>query len=154
MVRTTSDDLDLIARRGSAIAHCPRSNRRHEHGDAPLAEMLSRGLRVGVGTDSVASVAPFDLLAEVGIARKLGRLSAEAALGLITLGAAGALGLDREIGSISPGKWGDLVALDLAGPVDAAKLADTLLTRGNAAVRLTVVGGREVFSRQPSAVSR
>jgi 5-methylthioadenosine/S-adenosylhomocysteine deaminase len=145
MVQATSDDLDLVARRGSAIAHCPRSNRRHQHGDAPLAEMLSRGLRVGVGTDSVASVAPFNLMAEVEIARELGRLSAEAALGLVTAGAARALGLDQEIGSISPGKWGDLVALDLGGPVDAARLADTLLSRGIAAVRLTVVGGREVF---------
>jgi len=110
--------------------------------------MLARGLRVGAGTDSVASVSPLDLLAEVRLARDLGGLSARDALGLVTISAARALGLEGEIGSLAPGKWGDLVACDLGGPVDAARLADTLLSRGSSAVRLTVVGGRTVFERR------
>jgi len=148
MVRAGAADLDLMARRGAAVAHCPRSNRRHGHGPAPLAAMLARGLRVGAGTDSVASVSPLDLLAEVRLARELGGLSAQDALGLVTRSAARALGLEAEIGSLAPGKWGDLVACDLGGPVDAARLADTLLSRGSSAVRLTVVGGRTVFERR------
>lgn len=145
LVRAAAGDLDLVAERGAAVAHCPRSNRRHGHGSAPLSAMLARGLRVGAGTDSVASVSPLDLLAEVRVARELGGLSAEDALGLATIAAARALGLDLEIGSLAPGKWGDLVACDLGGPVDAAGLADTVLSRGSAAVRLVVVGGREVY---------
>lgn len=153
VVRADSGDLALLARRRAAVAHCPRSNRRHGHGDAPLRAILDLDLRVGVGTDSVASVSPLDLLAEARAARELGGLSAEAALGLVTISASRALGLDGEIGSLAPGKWGDLAVVDLGGPVDAARLADTVLSRGGTAVRRTVVGGREVFSREPSAVS-
>lgn len=150
MVRADGGDLDLVARRRSAIAHCPRSNRRHGHGSAPLPEMLKRGIRIGVGTDSVASVSPLDLLAEARAAQDLGGLTADQALSLVTTSAASALGLESEIGSLTAGKWADLVAFDLGGPVDAAQLAGTVLTRGGAAVRLTVVGGREVFVSRES----
>jgi cytosine/adenosine deaminase-related metal-dependent hydrolase len=145
VVRATAGDLDRLARLGSAVAHCPRSNRRHGHGIAPLRGMLDRGLRVGVGTDSVASVSPLDLLAEAREARAIGGLSAEDTLQLVTAGAALALGLQAQVGTLTVGKWGDLVALELPGPVDAGQLADTLLSLGRGAVRLTVVGGREVF---------
>jgi len=147
-VTVNQPDLDRLAGRGVAIAHCPRSNRRHGHGPAPLAAMFQRGLPLGVGTDSVASVAPLDLLAEVRAARRLAGLTADAALQLATIGAARALGLDREIGSLTPGKWGDLVVMDLPAPVDAARLADTLLSRRPADVHATFVAGREVWRCQ------
>ena len=149
VVRAGDADLEILARRGAAMAHCPRSNRRHGHGAAPLAHALRRGIRVGVGTDSVASVTPLDLLAEVRAAREIAGLDPEAALRLATLEAARALGLDREVGSLVPGKWGDLVALDLPGTVDASRLAGTVLSRVNDDVRLTLVGGRDVYRREP-----
>jgi 5-methylthioadenosine/S-adenosylhomocysteine deaminase len=148
LVRAGSADLDVLVSRRAAVAHCPRSNRRHGHGNAPLRAMLDRGLRVGVGTDSVASVSPLDLLAETQAARELGGLSAEAALALATISAARALGLEGEIGSLASGKWGDLAAVHLGGPVDVARLADTVLSRGGTAVCLTVLAGREVFKRE------
>jgi 5-methylthioadenosine/S-adenosylhomocysteine deaminase len=147
VVRATEADLDALRLRGAAIAHCPRSNRRHRHGAAPVGRMLSRGLRVGLGTDSVASVSPLDLLAEARAAREATGLDAEAALRLMTVDAARALGLQAECGSLSPGRWGDLVALDLPGAVDASRLPDTVLGRARDAVRLTVLGGREVHHR-------
>lgn len=147
VVTATDSDLDRLAGRRVAIAHCPRSNERHRHGAAPLAAILQRELPVGVGTDSVASVAPLDLLAEARAARKLAGLTADAALRLVTLGAARALGLDPQIGSLTPGKWGDLVLLELPGPVDAARLADTLLSRHPSDVHATVLAGREVWRR-------
>jgi 5-methylthioadenosine/S-adenosylhomocysteine deaminase len=107
--------------------------------------MLKRGIRIGVGTDSSASVSPLDLLAEVREARELAGLTADQALALVTTSAASALGLESEIGSLSPGKRADFAVFDLAGAVDAGRLADTLLARGRAAARLTVIGGREVF---------
>lgn len=147
VVRADAADLDCLAERRVAIAHCPRSNAAHGHGAAPLRAMLERGLRVGVGTDSVASVAPLDLLAEVRAARALGGLSAQEALDLVTRGAARALGLERQIGSLVPGKWADLAAFELPSKVDAEPLLDTLLSLAPSAVRLTVVSGREVFRR-------
>lgn len=150
VVRAGDADLEILARRGAAIALCPRSNRRHGHGAAPLAHALRRGIRVGVGTDSVASVTPLDLLAEARAAREIGGLDPEAAVRLATVEAARALGLERDIGSLVPGKWGDVVALDLPGTVDASRLAGTVLSRVNTDVRLTLVGGRVVYRREPS----
>jgi 5-methylthioadenosine/S-adenosylhomocysteine deaminase len=147
LVQADPSDLDMVAAAGAALAHCPRSNQRHGHGTAPLAAMLTRGLRVGIGTDSVASVSPLDLLAEARSAQRIADLAAEAALELMTVGAARALGLEAEIGSLAPGRWGDLVAIDLPEAVDAARLAGTVLSRGREAIRLTVLGGRTVYRR-------
>jgi cytosine/adenosine deaminase-related metal-dependent hydrolase len=147
VVRAGDADLEILARRGAAVAHCPRSNRRHGHGAAPLARMLRRGLRVGVGTDSVASVSPMDLLAEARLAREVGELDADSALRLATLDAARALGVERDVGSLRRWKWGDLAVVDLPGAVDAPRLAGTLLARAHNDVRLTLVAGREVYRR-------
>ncbi len=140
-------DLDLLVRRRSSVAHCPRSNRRHGHGDAPLGAMLQRAIPVGAGTDSVASVAPIDLLAELAAARTLAGLTAAATLELATVGAARALGLEAEVGSLTPGKWGDVAVVDLPAPVDAGRLADTLLSRRSTDIRATFVAGRDVWRR-------
>ena len=153
VVRAGSRDLETLARRGAAIAHCPRSNRRHGHGAAPLAQMLARGLRVGIGTDSVASVTPLDLFAEARMAREHAGLDAEAALRLATLEGARALGLESEVGSLAPGKWGDVIAVGLPEAVDASRLAGTLLSRVHNDVRLTLLGGREVFRASRAGVS-
>jgi cytosine/adenosine deaminase-related metal-dependent hydrolase len=147
VVQANDSDLDRLAARRVAIAHCPRSNQRHGHGTAPLRGMLKRGLRVGVGTDSVASVSPLDLLAEARAARTIGSLNATEALRLVTLDASRALGLDGELGSLAPGKWGDLAAFALPGVVDAGQLMDTVMTRQAGDVNLTVLAGREVYRR-------
>ena len=147
VVQASGSDLETLARRGVAIAHCPRSNERHGHGRAPLAEMRQRGIRVGVGTDSVASVSPLDLFAEARAAGQLAGLSAGQMLALVTLDAACALGLEAGVGSLLPGKWADLVALDLPPRVDAAQLEDTVLARPRTACRLTLLGGRVVYRR-------
>jgi 5-methylthioadenosine/S-adenosylhomocysteine deaminase len=147
VVRADATDLDRLSSRKVAIAHCPRSNARHGHGPAPLRGMLDRGLRVGVGTDSVASVSPLDLLAEARAAQALAGLDAEQALRLVTSDAARALGLETEIGALARGRWGDLVILSLPGPVDASRVMDTVLMRPMGDVQLTVLAGREVYRR-------
>ena len=127
------------------IAHCPRANRRHGHGAAPLAAFLAAGLRVGLGTDSVASVSPLDLFAEAREAQILAKLAAADALALCTLGGARALGLEREIGSLTAGKRADIVVVDLPGMLDDP--ANLVLEVGPPGVRATFVGGREVYRR-------
>lgn len=145
-VRVNDSDIATLADRRVAIAHCPRSNRAHGNGDAPLAQLLAAGLRVGAGTDSVASVAPLDLRAEARAAQSIGGLSDDAALDLITRGAARALGLEREIGSLVPGKWADLLVMRLPGEVDAARLAGTVLALPPDAILRTLVSGRDVYA--------
>lgn len=144
VVQAGASDLDLIAERSAAVALCPLSNRAHGHGDPPLAAMLDRRIRLGVGTDSALSVGAPDLLAEARAARTLGGLDADRALGLCTLAGAAALGLEREIGSLERGKWADCVVLRAPGsPGDPP--AERALASGPGDVVTTYLGGRVVY---------
>lgn len=120
-VRVDAGDIARVARHDCAVAHCPASNAKLAHGIAPLAELLDAGIRVGLGSDSVASNNRMDLLDEARLAILLQRartvrhnaIPAAMALELATIGGARALGLDAEIGSLEVGKSADLAAFPL-----------------------------------------
>ena len=154
-VRVDGADVGAIAQSGAPVAHCPISNAKLGHGVAPLLELLSAGIRVGLGSDSVASNNRIDMLAEsrAAILGQRGRvarhdvLCARDALHLATLGGARALGLEREIGSLEAGKSADLAAFPLdasALPVHDAEAAAVFALPGVAA-RLVTVAGRELL---------
>jgi len=103
-VHLDAEDIPVLRGAGAAVAHCPRSNRAHGHGVAPLAALRTAGVRVGLGTDSVVSVGDLDLWAEAGAAG----LRGEEALRLMTLEGARALCWERVIGSLEAGKQADL----------------------------------------------
>jgi cytosine/adenosine deaminase-related metal-dependent hydrolase len=152
-IQLAPSDIALLARRDVPVAHCPLSNARHRHGTAPLSALRQAGIRVGLGTDSVASVGRLDCFAEARAARDSAGLSVEAAVALATLEGARALGLEGETGSLTPGKWGDVVAV-LPGGRDAApdrSPAEAVLGAGPDGVRLTVLGGRVVYRRETPA---
>jgi 5-methylthioadenosine/S-adenosylhomocysteine deaminase len=115
-------EIELLARRGATVAHCPASNLKLASGIAPVAELLRRGTAVAFGTDSAASNNRLDLFEEMRLAALLAKgasLDASAlpgwqALECATITAAAALGLAGRIGSIEVGKDADLVAIDLA----------------------------------------
>jgi cytosine/adenosine deaminase-related metal-dependent hydrolase len=122
-VKVDDEEIDLLAQHDVAVAHCPRSNSLLGCGIAPLRELLDAGIRVGLGTDSPASTPSFDMFEEMRAAVYAARtraerpdaLSAADALELATLGAASALGLQGETGSLAPGKRADLTVVSLAG---------------------------------------
>ena len=144
-VRATPSDIDRMARTGSAVAHCPRSNRRHAGLDAPVAAYRVAGVPLGVGTDSVASVGPLDLLAEARLARRLASLSADAALALVTTDAAGAIGLGAEVGRLEPGLWGDAAVVRLVTAAGSEPPFEQVLDSHPEDVLQTILGGREVY---------
>ena len=146
VVRVDERDVARLAAAAVGVAHCPLSNRRHGHGDAPLAQLLEAGIRVGVGTDSVVSVGRLDLLAEARAARELAALSWERALALVTLDGARALGLAEEVGSLTPGKWGDVAIVRLRA--ERGSPAERVLTSAAEDVVATYVGGRPVFTER------
>ena len=154
-VQVDDRDADALARAGSAVVACPRSNARHGHGAPPLARYLERGLRLGLGSDSVASVDAPDLLAEAREARWLAGLSAEAALGLATLGGAAALGRASDIGSLEPGKWADLVVVRLGRPLPTLTdlAAEAILLARPEDIVATFVSGRPVYQAQAGGAS-
>lgn len=127
----SDEDLDLYAEHDVAVAHCPQSNAKLAAGMARLADMLRRGLRVGLGTDGAATNNDLDLWDEVRLApliAKLQTVDAEAvparvALALGTSGGAAALGVAT--GALEPGRAADLVRLRTDDPVFVPTLEDT-----------------------------
>jgi len=123
-VHLTDAEIALLARYGASIAHCPSSNLKLASGFAPVAKLAAAGINLSLGTDGAASNNRLDLFEEMRLAALLAKatardaqaLPAHAALRAATLGGAMALGLERSIGSIAPGKEADLTAVRLAGP--------------------------------------
>lgn len=121
-VHLEAAELELLAREGVNVAHCPSSNLKLASGIAPVAAMLERGVRVGVGTDGAASNNRLDMMTEMRTAALLAKaasgnaaaVGADVALEMATLAGARALGLGDEIGSIEPGKSADLAAVELS----------------------------------------
>ena len=117
-VRVDAADIEIIARRRCGVAHCPASNAKFGHGIAPLLPLVAAGVRVGIGSDSVASNNRMDILDEARLAvlihraatRRHDAFGAHQALELATIGGARALGLDSRVGSLEPGKDADLAA--------------------------------------------
>ncbi len=119
------DDIEILRRRGAGVAHCPSSNMKLASGAAPVAEMLRHGIAVGLGTDGPAgSNNDFNLLEEMDLAAKLQKLitkdpqvlPALQALEMATVAGAKALGVEKEIGSLEPGKRADVIAVRLTAP--------------------------------------
>ena len=122
-VKVDAEEIALLAEHDAGVVHCPRSNALLGCGIAPLASLRGAGLRVGLGTDSPASTPSFDVFEELRTAIMAARareerpdaLSAAEALELATLASARALGLERETGSLVPGKRADLAVISLRG---------------------------------------
>ena len=149
VVKAGASDVALLAETGSAVGHCPLSNRAHGHGDAPIRDFIAAGIRMGCGTDSILSIDRMDLLAEARVARALGDLSAAAALGLCTLESARAIGMGNEVGSLEAGKWGDAAAIDLSRTPQSTDPVEAVLVSGPEDVLATYLAGRNVFRRDP-----
>ena len=124
-VHQTQADILLLAASGAAVIHCPKSNAKLGAGVAPLAAWLrTPGLRLGLGTDSAVSNNALDLFEEMRFALLLQRavrqevevVTARDVVHMATLGSAEALGLAHQIGSLTPGKRADMIAVRLDRP--------------------------------------
>ena len=161
-VHVDAEEIALLAEHGVGVAHCPRSNGYLGCGVAPLDELDTAGIAVGIGTDSPASTPSLDLFEEIRTAivsarARAGRpdaLTAAAALELATLGGARVLGLDAEIGSLVPGKQADLTVISLEGsPFDPIEdpAAAAVLGGSPERVTATLVGGEQRYRKGTTA---
>ena len=120
----TDAEIKLLTQRGVKIVHCPESNMKLASGIAPVVQMLTEGLSVGLGTDGSASNNDVDMFGEMNSAAKLQKvntldptaLPAETVFEMATMGGARVLGAEKKIGSLEPGKKADLIVLDLNQP--------------------------------------
>jgi cytosine/adenosine deaminase-related metal-dependent hydrolase len=129
-VHVNEDEISLYEKTGCGVAHCPTSNMRLASGIAPILEMLTAGVKVGLGVDGSASNDGSHLFEEVRQALLAARvragfmgaslshedapplITARQALEIATRGSASVLGRS-DIGSLEVGKCADLVAINL-----------------------------------------
>ena len=117
-------DIDIVARSGAAISHAPESAMKLGSGIARIPEFIQAKIRVGLGTDGCASNNNQDMFQEMDITAKLHKVStlnpqamkSRTVLEMATIGGARAIGMDRIIGSLEPGKQADILILDTHAP--------------------------------------
>lgn len=158
----TAEELDLLARRGSRISHCPNSNLFLGSGLFPLHRVLNAGVVVGLGTDIGGGTSPslFNAMADAYKVQQVQSVSLSPfhLWYLATLGGARALTLDGETGSLEAGKSADFLVLDLsATPLLALRteragsiedlLAGLIFMGDDRAVSRSVIAGRIVSER-------
>jgi cytosine/adenosine deaminase-related metal-dependent hydrolase len=119
-VKLDAAGIELFARTGTGVAHCPCSNMRLASGIAPIRTMRDAGVPIGIGVDGSASNDGAHMLGEVRQAMLLQRvgfgpaaMSAREALEIATLGGARVLGRD-DIGALAPGMSADFVSFDMS----------------------------------------
>ena len=166
-VHVNSEEIKLYAHTGCGVAHCPASNMRLASGIAPIVEMLTAGVKVGLGVDGSASNDGSNLLNEARLAMLVSRLgagedgfslssdnlpplmTARTALEMATIGGAAVLGRD-DIGSLASGKCADFFALDLNTLEFAGGLHDPLASVVFCTpftANYTVVGGKVIVDQ-------
>ncbi|WPD20743.1 MAG: amidohydrolase [Candidatus Electrothrix scaldis] len=118
------EDMDVLAETGAGVVVCPQSNLKLASGIAPLQAMLTRGIRVGIGTDGVASNNRLDLIREMDVCAKIHKLPAldpvavpaAQTVKMATSGGAEVLGLEEKIGVLEEGKLADIILMNLDAP--------------------------------------
>ncbi len=158
-VQVSPADIEVLKRNDVTVAHCPKSNAKLACGIAPVADLLAAGLRVGIGSDSLASNNLLDMFGEMRVAILLHRasqqdterLQADQVLRMATLGGAQVLGLDDLVGSLDKGKRADLIAVDMEyshfAPIDDPVSA-LVYGANQEDVFFSMIDGNIVYSRK------
>jgi 5-methylthioadenosine/S-adenosylhomocysteine deaminase len=152
-VHVSPADIAILAKRQVGVSHNPESNMKLASGIAPVEAMRTAGLAVGLGTDGAASNNDLDMFEAMRQAAFLAKLvaadpraiPAPVALEMATIGGARALGMEKTIGSLEPGKRADLLIVAMSSarqtPMYDPVSHLVYVTRGDD-VRTTIVNGK------------
>ena len=170
-VWVNESDLALLKSRGVGVSHNPESNMKLASGIAPVKAYLAANVAIGLGTDGAASNNDLDMFGAMRAASFLQKVatsdptavSARAAVQMATIGGARALGMDKQIGSLEPGKRADMIIVSMSA-ARQTPMYDPLshlvyVTRGDD-VQTTIVNGkvlmrdRKVLTLDRAAVLR
>jgi 5-methylthioadenosine/S-adenosylhomocysteine deaminase len=122
MTQITDEDIAILQKGGAHVVHCPESNLKLASGFCPVQKLLDANINVALATDGAASNNDLDMFGEMHVAAILAKsvaqdptaLNAATALKMATLNGARALGIADQVGSLVPGKFADLIAVDLS----------------------------------------
>ena len=170
-VWVNDSDMALIKMRGVGVSHNPESNMKLASGIAPVKAYLAANVAIGLGTDGAASNNDLDMFEAMRTATFLAKVatsdptavSAKTALQMATIGGARALGMDKTIGSLEPGKRADIIIVSMSA-ARQTPMYDPIshlvyVTRGDD-VQTTIVNGqvlmrnRKVLTLDRAAVLR
>lgn len=149
-VHLSDRDIEILDRPTFGVAHNPASNLKLQSGRAPVEKLVNRCMAVGIGTDGNGSNDVIDILKEVYLTVILhpwaeSQHPARTALALATREGARALGLEKEIGTLEPGKRADLILVRLGNarttPIHEPHNSLALTANGND-VTATIVDGQ------------
>src|SRR5207248_8682450 len=160
------EDIAILKRRGVGVSHNPESNMKLASGTAPVTKYLNEHVALGLGTDGAASNNDLDMFEAMRQASFLAKhatkdptaVPAAMALDLATIGGARALGMEKQLGSIEPGKHADLITVAMSA-ARQTPLYDPVshlvyVTRGDD-VRTTIVNGKVLMkNRQVLTLNR
>ncbi len=151
------EELEMIARHGAIVVHCPVANMYLASGVARIPEMLNLGITVALGTDGPGSNNSQDMmevLKTTALLHKVNTLNAmillpEDVLRMACRGGAESFGLPEQIGSLEVGKKADVVLVDLNTPfaMPVHKVASALVYNINAREVDTVIVNGEILMR-------
>ena len=120
-IHIDEQEMQILKRTRTNVAHCPSSNLKLGSGIAPITKMLETGISVSLGADGAACNNRLDMFTEMRTAALLQKvlhgpeaMPASRALRMATIDGANAIGLGDEIGSVETGKRADLILVSLA----------------------------------------
>ena len=120
-IHIDEQEMQILKRTRTNVAHCPSSNLKLGSGIAPITEMLEKGISVSLGADGAACNNRLDMFTEMRTAALLQKvlhgpeaMPASRALRMATIDGANAIGIGDEIGSVETGKRADLILVNLA----------------------------------------
>jgi len=156
MVFVDDDDIRLLADSKAHVIHCPKSNMKLGNGNCPVTSLIAGGVNVALGTDGAASNNSLDMFAEMQFASLLAKgssgnstaLNVHETLRLATINGARALGMESKIGSLQPGKFADLTAIDLSGVCQQPlhnPLSQLIYTQSGSNVSHVWIAGKNVL---------
>jgi len=154
-----SDEIDILAQFDVKVAHDPESNMKLGAGVAPVPAMLGRGISIGLGTDGCASNNNLDLFGEMGMCAKLHKvnssdpsvLKAKTVVTMATMGGARVLGMAEELGSLAPGKWADMILVNMERPHLTPvynPFSHLVYAASGADVTTSIIGGKVVMKNR------
>ena len=122
-IHLDEEEIELLAATGTHVLHCPSSNLKLASGVAAIPELMARGVAVAIGADGAPCNNNLDGFLELRLAALLHKprvgprtLPAPQAIALATRGGAAALGLADQLGALTVGRRGDVIAVDVTGP--------------------------------------
>ena len=131
-VQLNDAEIAILAEQRMHLALCPRSNAQLKVGRAPAGKLRKAGVGLALGTDSLASCPSLSIWDEMAFAHAWfgGELDAPTLFRMATLGGAQALGLDRQLGTLQPGRLAGFQVLQPKSTVAVSELFDYFVTPG------------------------